>query len=232
MSKKLILFGIFVILVLAIPATSAQEITKSFDYTFECPVNNTVTNGIYFYNSTDYAFDNFTLSYVDIEISSNAYLLINIYEQVRGTDYNLSWYPVFTGVTNYCRLDVFDLGLDDEVFNATKHPYWSRSSTQEINGTTYSVILPYYLLELENVDSINAVIQVDYTIAVETHGDREAEVIITPRNSTGYFFPPIDDYFYLENSQVQSLVIGLLLTAVALDALRILVSKWQRSKKQ
>ncbi len=207
MKYKLVLVGILAILVLTIQATSAQEITRSSILVLECPANNKVMTGLYFYNITDYAFDNFTFSYVNIEIYSNASLLITISEQIGGTDYNRSWNPIFTAVTNYCRLDIFDLGLEDKVFNATTHPYWAHRSTQEINGTTYAAVLPFYHLEIENMDSFDAVIQLDYTLVVETHGDREAEVIITPRNSTWVS----GDYYYFDMDQLVTISLAFLI---------------------
>ena len=235
--KKLVLLGILAILVFSIPATSAQEITREGSLVLECPSNNKVFTGLYFYNNTDYAFDNFTVSYLSLVISADAALEIHIYSQAGGTGYNTSWHLVLDAVTHYCEVDIFDLQLDDEVFNATTYPFWSRDSTQEISGLTYSVVFPYFLIEIENIDSVDAVVHIDYLMMVETHGDREVELIITPRNTTEYsYLTPVewvDDgdpypselYWILDLNELQTLSLVFLTLGGCIGALVMLLSK-------
>lgn len=235
MNRKQLLLGMIVILFLVLPAaTTAKDVHREYDTDMFCPKGAKTLGGISMYNSTDYAFDNYTVSDFSLNISADSLLDVRISKRYNYSDYvNYTWYDLWRGQSFTYALTEADLFSEDEVYYPETYKWTSSNSTHTVTGYGYYIIFRYLMLEIENIGDTDSWISISQSMTVETHGDRENTVNVTVRQpGNNYFsFPPgessiIDDldeaYYYIEASKFNSIIIGTAVLSGTLCALAML----------
>lgn len=196
MTKKLVIIGFFVILLMALPlTTTAQEIVNVRDGVMHCPAGNRILQAWSMYADVDYAFDNFTVTDYEMNISADSMLDISILSRYDSNLYVASsWTEALNMQTESCSITEEDMPYGDTVFNMSRGISWLRNSTHEITAFRYQIILPPILLDIKNIGASDTDIVMNLSMAVETLGDRESVENVTLRSVTTspYTYPPVD----------------------------------------
>lgn len=171
--------------------TTAQEITNGSDYVIECPVGHRAFFALQIWESVDFAYDNFTISELNLNISSNSLLNVRVSKSVRLSGWNYTFVEVWQGQAIQYNITVDDLYEEQEVFNSSRWGSVQTNSTHRIETWRYHCTIPYFMVEVENIGSVDALVLVEKSYIIETLGDREIEVNVTLREPYITTYPPV-----------------------------------------
>jgi hypothetical protein len=244
MKNKKLLPGLIAILFLAmlVPITNAEEITieRHQEIVMPCPVGQKIMLAFTLGNETEFAFDNFTITEFNLNISSSSLLDVEISEAIIGADLNTSYLSIWQGQGVSCELTEDDLYSGDEVIGASYFNWTYTNSTHEFREYRYYIILvPYFLIEIENIGHETTYVSIDGSMTVETYGDRENTIEIYPRSNiiiettTPNTIPiitntdpinttepvPTKEYFRIEKVWFEKLLLGIIMITAAVTAL-------------
>lgn len=230
MNRKQLLFGMIVILFLVLPATTtAKDVHREYDARIFCPMGARTIRAISMFNSTDYAFDNYTVSDFSLNIVADSLLDVRISKQHNYSDYvNHTFYELWRGQSYSYALTEADLFSADEVYYPDTYKWTSSNATHTTTGYNYYISFPSLLLEIENIGDTDSWVCINQSMTVETHGDRENTVNVTVRQTSDnyYWFSPGDpsdeSYYYIEASKFNNTIIAAIVLGGALSALAML----------
>lgn len=231
MKNKTLLTGIIVILFLVMQGTAtAQEITDEMEFVLECPAGHRAMFVLHGYERTDFAFDNYTIESLTLNISTTSMVDIRVSSVVYLYGYNHTLVEVWRNQTTQCNLVFDDLFDEHEIYNSSHWINRNSNSSHIIFTYQYYLMTQYFWVEVENIGTTDTLVQVEHSMTFETYGDREVEMNVTLREPF-VNYPPVTtndptttpQYYRMEVSKFNTLMVGLFGIGGCIGALIMIV---------
>jgi len=227
MKNKYFIF-LLILMLFSLPVLASADVySKTTSEELNCPAGERILfSEPVFSQRVEYGFDNFTITNFNMLITANTLLHVRISEITS----LLTLKDVYVGDGFSFIFNVSDLFKNITYISQT-NVYICSNQTGDFTENVYYARVPYFLIEIENIGIIDAIITFSYYLEIETSGYWEAEITVDKRDGIAYIPDPtntnkIEDlkeklFNLFPTALVGMFVLGFLFCAVAGDKFNI-----------
>lgn len=186
MKNKYFIF-LLILMLFSLPVLiSADTYNKNTSDELVCPIGEWIIfSAPVFSQRVEYGFDNFTITNFNMSITANTLLHVRISEITS----LLTLKDVYVGDGFSFIFNASDLFKNITYISQT-NVYICSNQTGDFTENVYYARVPYFLIEIENIGTVDAIITFSYYLEIETSGYWEAEITVDKRDGIAYIPDP------------------------------------------